>query len=277
MRAFLLTSLLVIGLAVPALAQTPSGSHSANPAPDESWQGYPGPEAPAPPPEALPPPLPPRTPSRRSTQVEAQIEPPPKPNRVSLFGGQVLEPWKVGATLILGFPLASARVSMGVLPRLELGVGVDSLYGIMNEVRGYARYGLIQGETGHLAFSVEGGRAFFLNAPSQEEFGARYFTGRRNWNLAPGLTGSLLLGVRTRGFLDVRYMVAFDTQPFQRDPLAGKPDGVQVSGNFLFRAGLEVPFSERTSYVVMVGANIQGREEDAAFMPAVGIGVVTGW
>jgi hypothetical protein len=52
---------------------------------------------------------------------------------------------------------------------------------------------------------------------------------------------------------------------------------VQVSGSLLLRAGLEVPFSERTSYVVMVGANIQGREEDAAFMPAVGIGVVTGW
>jgi hypothetical protein len=276
MRTSLLTSLLVIGLAVPALAQTPSESLSANPSPDESWQSYPGPEAPAPPPEALPPPLPPRTTSRRSTQVEAQVEP-PKPNRVSLFSGQVLEPGKVGATLILGFPLASARVAMGVLPRLDLGVGVDSLYGIMNEVRGYARYGLIQGETGHLAFSVEGGRAFFLNAPSQEEFGARYFTGRRNWNVAPGLTGSLLLGVRTRGFLDMRYMLAFDTQPFQRDPLGGKPDGVQMSGNFLFRAGLEVPFSERTSYVVMVGANLQGREEDAAFMPAVGIGVVTGW
>jgi hypothetical protein len=124
---------------------------------------------------------------------------------------------------------------------------------------------------------VEGGHAFFLNPPSQEEFGARYFTGRRNWNLAPGLIGSLLLGVRTRGFLDARYLAAFDTQPFQRDPLGGRPDGVQVSGNFQFRAGLEVPFSERTSYVVMVGANLQGREEDAAFMPAVGIGLVTGF
>ncbi|HVG56985.1 MAG TPA: hypothetical protein VNA24_00415 [Hyalangium sp.] len=275
MRASLLTSLLVIGLAVPALAQAPSAPSSVNPAPDESWQSYPGPEAPAPPPEA-PPPRGGARGQRRSTQVEAQAEP-PKPNRVSLFGGQVLEPGKLGASLILGFPLASARVSMGVLPRLELGVGVDSLYGIMNEVRGYARYGLIEGETAHLAFSVEGGHAFFLNAPSQEEFGARYFTGRRNWNVAPGLTGSMLLGMRTRGFLDVRYMFAFDTQPFQRDPLGGKPDGVQMSGNFVFRAGLEVPFSERTSYVVMVGANIQGREEDAAFMPAVGIGMVTGW
>jgi hypothetical protein len=275
MRASLLTSLLMIGLAVPAVAQTSTESPSANPAPDESWQSYPGPEAPAPPPEALPPPMPPRT-SRRTPELRAPAEP-VKPNRVSHFSGQILEPGQMGASLVLGFPLASARVSMGVIPRLDLGVGLDSLYGIMNEVRGYARYALAQGETGHLALSLEGGHAFFLNPPSQEEFGARYFTGRRNWNLAPGLTGSLLLGVRTRGFLDARYLMAFDTQPFQRDPLGGRPDGVQVSGNFMFRAGLEVPFSERTSYVVMVGANIQGREEDAAFMPAVGIGVVTGW
>ncbi len=276
MRASLLTSLLVIGLAAPAVAQTPSESSSANPAPDESWLSYPGPEAPPPPPEALPPPLPPRTSSGRSTEVRAPAEP-PKPNRVSHFSGQVLEPGKLGASLVLGFPLASARVSMGVIPRLDMGVGIDSLYGIMNEVRGYVRYAFVEGEGGHLALSVEGGHAFFLNPPSQEEFGARYFTGRRNWNLAPGLIGSLPLGVRTRGFLDVRYLAAFDTQPFQRDPLGGRPDGVQVSGNFQFRTGLEVPFSERTSYVVMVGANLQGREEDAAFMPAVGIGLVTGF
>jgi hypothetical protein len=196
---------------------------------------------------------------------------------VSLFGGRVLEPGKLAASMLLGFPLASARISVGVVPRLDLGLGVDSLYGIMNEVRAYARFGLVEGDTAQLAFSVEGGHAFFLNAPSEEQFGARYFTGRRNWNVAPGLVGSLLLGARTRGFLDVRYLVAFDTQPFQQTPLGGAPDGVQVSGNFLFRGGLEVPFSEKTSYVVMVGGNIQGREEDAAFMPTVGVGVVTGF
>ncbi|HYH97610.1 hypothetical protein [Hyalangium sp.] len=275
MRAFLLPSLLVIGLAVPALAQAPSESPASNPAPDESWLTYPGPEAPAPPPEALPPPLPSRA-SGRSTQLRTPVEP-PKPNKVSLFGGRVLEPGQLGAGLMLGFPLASARVSAGVLPRVDLGVGVDSLYGIMNEVRAYARYGFLQGEEGSLALSLEGGHAFFLNAPSQEEFGARYFTGRRNWNVAPGLIGSMLLGLRTRGFLELRYLFAFDTQPFQSTPLGGRPEGVQVSGNFVFRAGLEVPFSERTSYVVMVGANVQGREEDASFMPAVGVGVVTGF
>jgi hypothetical protein len=175
---------------------------------------------------------------------------------------------------MLGYPLASARVAVGALPRLDLAVGVDSLYGIMNELRAGARFGLVQGETGNLALAVEGGYAFFLNSPSQEEFGARYFTGRRNWNVMPGLIGSIKVGRASRGFLDARYHLAFDTQPFQRTPLGGAPQGVQLSSNFLFRAGLEVPFSERTSYVVMVGGSVHGRAEDASFMPVLGVGVV---
>ncbi|MBN1210813.1 MAG: hypothetical protein JXB05_38550 [Myxococcaceae bacterium] len=278
MRAFLLPSLLFVGLGLPALAQAPTEPPAANPPPDESWLSYPGPEAAPPPPDALPPPLPPPRAPGRGAEVEASASvEPPKPNRVSLFGGRVLEPGKLAASLVLGFPLASARLAVGVLPRLDVGVGADSLYGLMNEVRGYVRYGLVQGEEGHLALTVDGGHAFFLNTPSQEEYGARYFTGRRNWNVAPGLVGSVRLGRVTRGFLDVRYLLAFDTQPFQRIPLGGRPDGVQVSGNFVFRGGLEVPFSERTSYVLTVGGNIHGREEDAAFMPTVGVGVVAGF
>ncbi|WP_224242035.1 hypothetical protein [Hyalangium gracile] len=277
MRAFLLPSLLVVGLGLPAQAQAPSEAPPP-PAPDESWLNYPGPEAPAPPPDALPPPLLPSRDAPHVVSTRRQVpEEPLKPNRVSLYGGRLLEPGKVGVGAVLGFPLASVKASLGVLPRLDVGLGADSLYGIMNEVRAYVRVGLVSGEDAHLALSVEGGRAFFLNSPSQEEFGARYFTGRRNWNLAPGLMGSLQLGRRSRGFLDVRYLIAFDTQPFQRDPLGGIPQGVQVSGNLTFRGGLEVPFSEKTSYVVMVGGNIQGREEDASFMPTVGIGLVTGF
>jgi hypothetical protein len=275
MRALLLSSLLVVGLGVPAFAQAPTEPPAANPLPDESWAEYPGPEAPAPPVESAPPP--PRASSAvgQQGQVTTTVEP-QKPSRVSLYGAQTLEPGKVAASVVLGFPLVSARASVGVVPRLDVGVGADSLYGIMNELRAYLRYGLVQGEEGQLAVSVDGGHAWFLNAPSQEEYGARYFTGRRNWNLAPGLTGSMWVGKKSRGFLDVRYLITFDTQPFQRVPLGGAPEGVQVGGNFLFRAGLEVPFSERTSYVVTVGGNIHGRPEDASFMPVVGVGVVAG-
>jgi hypothetical protein len=274
MRSFLFPSLLAVGLALPAFAQAPSESPPGNPPPDESWLDYPGPEAEPPPPEAWPPPPPP-VPSRGSARAElvAPAEP-PKPARVSLHGAKVLQPGEVATGVMLGFPLASARVSVGVLPGLDVGLGVDSLYGIMNEVRGLARFGLVEGEAGHLALAVDGGYAFFLNSPSKEEFGARYFTGRRNWNVMPGLIGSIKVGQASRGFLDARYHLAFDTQPFQRTPLGGAPQGVQVSSNFLFRAGLEVPFSERTSYVVMLGGSVHGRAEDASFMPVVGVGVV---
>jgi hypothetical protein len=277
MRASLLPSLLVVCLGLPALAQSPSDP-SAAAAPDESWLSYPGPEAPAPPPDTTPVPRPPSRAYQQGTETWIRTPAEPlKPNRVSLYGARILEPGKVGVGAVLGFPLASVKLSVGVLPRLDVGVGADSLYGIMNEARVYMRLGLLSSEDAHLAFSLEGGHAFFLNSPSEEQYGARYFTGRRNWNLAPGLVGSLRLGKRSRGFLDARYLIAFDTQPFQRDPLGGIPPGVQTGGNLVFRGGLEVPFSERTSYVVMVGGNIQGREEDAAFMPTVGIGVVTGF
>lgn len=272
MRAFfLLPSLLVAGLAPPALAQAPQAP-SANPPPDESWLDYPGPEAEAPPPGALPPPLPPA----RAPRLPEPVAPaaPPTPARVNLHGARVLQPGELALGVMLGFPLASARVSVGVLPRVDAGLGVDSLYGIMNEVRGSARVALMQGEQAHLALAVEGGYALFLNAPSQEDTGARYFTGRRNWNLMPGLVGSMAVGRASRGFLDVRYHMAFDTQPFQRTPLGGAPRGVQLSSNFQFRGGVEVPFSARTSYVVMLGGSIHGRPEDASFMPLLGVGVV---
>ena len=271
MRASLLPSLLAVGLALPAFAQAPQDS-SANPPPDESWLNYPGPEAEAPPPGALPPPLPPPRPAR--TPVVVNPPEPPKPARVNMHGAMVLQPGEVAMGMTLGFPLASARVSVGVLPRLDVSGGVDSLYGIMNEVRGAARFSLARGEEAHLALALEGGYAFFLNAPSQEETGARYFTGRRNWNLMPGLVGSMNVGRASRGFFDARYHLAFDTQPFQRTPLGGAPQGVQVSSNFMFRAGVEVPFSERTSYVIMAGGSIHGRPEDSSFMPLVGVGVV---
>jgi hypothetical protein len=271
MRSFLYSSLLAVGLALPAFAQAPQGS-PGNPSPDESWLDYPGPEAEAPPPGALPPPLPPPHPPR--TPVVVNPPPPPKPARVNLHGAMLLQPGEVAMGVMLGFPLASARVSVGVLPRLDASAGVDSLYGIMNEIRGAARFGLVRGEQAHLALALEGGYAFFLNEPSQEDTGARFFTGRRNWNLMPGLVGSMKVGRVSRGFMDLRYHLAFDTQPFQRTPLGGAPQGVQVSSNFVFRAGVEVPFSERTSYVIMAGGSVHGRSEDSSFMPMVGIGVV---
>jgi hypothetical protein len=278
MRTVLLSSLLVLSLGLPAWGQDAPGSAPANPEPDESWLNFPGQEARPPPVEAMPPPPPP--PRWRGPRPEA-ARPPAQaavwgPNRVSLQGAIPLERGQLAASLLLGFPLVSAHVSWGALSWLDAGAVVNSLYGIMNEVNARVRLNVVNGGDAQLSLGVEGGHAFFLKPQAREEHGGRYFTGRRDWNLMPGLTGSARVGLRTRAFLDVRYLASFDTDPVVRTPLGGVPAGVKVSSNVLFRTGVEVPFSERTSYVIMVGGNIHGRPEDAPFMPTVALGLVSG-
>jgi hypothetical protein len=195
---------------------------------------------------------------------------------VSLFGAQSLGQGNRALGLSLGFPLVTVKASLGLLPRVDVGVGADSLYGVMTNVHLHARASLLEGRYGALAVTVEGGYAFFLKSSLEEFEGARYLTGRRNWNLLPGLVASLQRGspLAMRFFLDVRYHLAIDTEPTMRTPLGGV-SGTQVSSNVPVRLGFEVPFSERTSYVIMVGADFHGRPEDTAFMPALGVGLVT--
>lgn len=267
MRASLLTLLLVLGLAPAALAQAPDTS-----APDETWNAYPGPPTPQPseplPPLNLgPPPPKPRVP-----------KPPPTPNVTSLYATRVLEPgrWALGG--MLGFPFASVRASVGLLPGLDGGLSVDTLYGVMTNLHVQARLSLLRGSNWSLSGAFEGGYALFLHGALEEEHGARYLTGRRNWNLLPGLVAAYQGDAprATRFFLDVRYALAFDTEPFARTPLGGVPPGVRVGGNVPVRLGVEVPFSERTSYVIMLGGDLHGFAEDSAFMPAIGVGLITG-
>jgi hypothetical protein len=287
MRTALLTSLLVLSVGLPAWGQEASGPASANPEPDESWLSFPGPEAGPPPADAMPmPPPPPRweapdreVPRREVPRPEARafVRPAPAtPNRVSLQGAIPLGQGQLAAGLLLGFPLVSAQVSWGARSWLDAGVVVNSLYGVMNEVNARARLSLVNGKEAQVSLGLEGGHAFFLKPQAREEHGGRYFTGRRDWNLMPGLTGSARVGRWTRAFLDVRYLLSFDTDPVVRTPLGGAPASVKVSSNVLFRTGVEVPFSERTSYVIMVGGNIHGRPEDASFMPTVSVGLVAG-
>jgi len=263
MRASFLPPLLALCLGLPAFAQEAG-------APEEAWNAFPGKEAP-PPPEGVAPdfmslkPRPPRPP-----------KPPLPPNRVSLYSARTLEPGERALGLSAGFPLLGAKVSLGLLPWLDVGVGVDSFYIMMTSVHVHARASLLKGERWALAAALEGGYSFFLDSASEDVRGARFLTGRRDWNLMPGLVASFQ-GRSPRAmrlFLDVRYHLAVDTQPLMRTPLGGV-DGTRVSGNVPVRLGFEVPFSERTSYVIMVGGDFHGRPEDSGFMPAVGVGLVT--
>ncbi len=261
-----------------ATEEAPSGSEPPPPAP------------PPPPPPATPAPqkkrpLPPPTGPGRTAELERRAAPaqaPPAPsdfNQVSLWGAQTLGPLKRAVGLYVGFPLVGARAAMGLHERLDVGLGFDTYYGVMNELRALARVRLVGDLHWGLAFQVEGGHAFFTQRPEVEDKGPRWLTGRRNWNVEPGL----LLSWRgrtvqsARFFLDVRYHLSLDTQPFSEDPLGGVPPSVLPGHNVPVRLGAEMPFSRSTSFLFMCGFNLHGRAKDARLMPTVSVGVVAGF
>jgi hypothetical protein len=202
----------------------------------------------------------------------------PEPlNRVSLFGAQALGAGSRAVSVYLGFPLLGARGAVGVTPWLDAGLAFESFYGVMNEVRGYARVNVLASGRWDVALAVEGGRAFFLQKAQVEHRGARWLTGRRNWNLAPGLVVSLRGGNASapRLYADVRYHLAVDLERYQRSPLGGIPEPVALFHNLPVRFGAELPFSPVTSFLTQFGLDLHGSPDDSAFMPVIGVGVVT--
>jgi hypothetical protein len=305
-----LTSLLLLALGAPAWAQSSEAPPARNPSPDESWaapaevqaprrnetpddsawEDFPGASAVPADAAALPrlPEVPPLVPVEDRPAAARQASPrkplpppgpPPVPNRVSLLGARTLGKGGLATGLSLGFPTLSARVAYGVLPRVDAVVGLDSLYGMMNEVRLGGRWmALDGGPRWSLGLALEGGYAFFLRPASVEQKGARYLSGRRNWNVLPGVVGNLQLrgGRSARLFMDLRYHLSLDTEALQRTPLGGLPPKVVAGHAFPLRFGAELPLSEKTSYSVAVGADVRTRPEDASIMPVLSVGIVTG-
>jgi hypothetical protein len=303
--------LLLLLPGVPVLAQSSEAPAARNPTPDEAW-ATPGGEVEAPRRNSAPddaawqdfpgatsvptggdaaalpklpevPPLVPvdddrvASPARRAPRPPPG--PPPVPNRVSLLGARTVGAGGLAAGFSLGFPTLSARVAYGVLPRVDVIAGVDSLYGMMNELRLGGRWMVLDGgPRWSVGLAVEGGKAFFLRPASVELRGARYLSGRRNWNVLPGIVANLQRKgpLSARLFLDVRYHLSLDTEPLQRTPLGGLPPSVVTGSAFPIRFGAEVPLSEKTSYSVTVGGDVRTRPEDADFMPVISLGVVTG-
>ncbi|MCI0570276.1 MAG: hypothetical protein L0Y66_05965 [Myxococcaceae bacterium] len=206
--------------------------------------------------------------------------PPPRPedfNQVSLFGGQALGAGHRAVGAFLGFPLLGFRGAVGITSWLDLGLGFESFYGVMNDVRAFARFNLVGGGRWDVSVVLEGSRAFFAQKPMVEDRGARWLTGRRNWNAAPGVMVSLRGASphAARLFADVRYHLAVDTEPFQEDPLGGLPPEVVTFHNVPVRFGAELPFSPTTAFLAQFGFDIHGSPRDAPFMPVIGVGVVT--
>lgn len=245
--------------------------------PEDEWAGYPGPSLPQPPAPAPAPELVAASPFAPKAPEIYRSYRPEDFNEVSMFGAASLGRGKRGLGLYLGFPLLGARAGLGVLDSLDLGLGFDSFYGTMNELRALVRWQMIDESPWEAALGLEAGWAFFTQSPGADPQGARWLTGRRNYNLVPGI----LLSRRgetprsARMFVDLRYQVSIDVEPYQPEPLGGVPPAVQVGGNAIIRMGAEMPFSARTSFLFLFGFDLHGRQVDAPFMPACSVGLVT--
>lgn len=278
----------MLGVRVLAMVCLVGASALAQTTPDEGWN--PPPENTTPQPERpLPaPPPPPRTPfdatyppgwrapSPRAVYAPRLVQ--EEPNHTSLFGGPTLQPRKRGGSFLLGFPLLSIRAAMGITDRLDVGVGFDTMYLLMNEPRLTARYGGWTNGEWTLSGALELGYAFFQLKAAQESNGPRWMTGRRNVNLEPMLQISYQ-GAHPRAarfVMDVGYTLAFDFEPYSPDPLGGVPPALVLGHNVMFRFGAELPLSAKTCFVFLLGLDVHTRDVDSAVMPSASLGVVTG-
>lgn len=256
-----------------------------NQQPDEGWEGLPtSPGAQPPPPLPVPPavlvaPAPAPVTTLMPDELRARLRAREEPNRVSMFGAPALGQWKRGQALALGFPFFQLRAAIGLLENLDVGLGFDSFYLLLNEVRLLVKYGFGKGPGFSVAASVEGGAAFFQQRASAETRGTRWITGRRNFNLSPGVIVSYQASSlrAARLFVEVRYLLAIDTEPFATRPLEGVPATVVLGHNVLTKFGAELPLSERTSFVFSLGLDGHLRPVDSPVMPNIAVGLVTGF
>ncbi len=266
-----------------------SGLAIAQTNPDEEWGGFPvDPNAPppAPPPAPLPPadgrvplappPAYPGGPPRSGIAGPAPV--PDEPNNTSVYGAPALGQWKRGQTIFLGFPLLGLKLAIGLAPILDFYAGFESFYGVMNEFSTGFKVQILRGSNWSFAASVDGMLALFTQRASKEVRGPRWITAHRNYGVSPGLIVSYQ-GDKPRSarlFLEARYLLSFDTEPFARDPLNGVPPGLVLGHNAVVHFGAEMPLSARTSFVFLLGLDVHGRSDDSLAMPVASLGLVTG-
>lgn len=202
------------------------------------------------------------------TATEALAEDPPtlERNDVSMNGAPTLGQWKRGASVTLGFPLITAKASIGLADRLDVGLGFQTFYGLMNELLVHVKVALYRGESWSFAAAVEGSGAFFAQSAADESRGARWLTGRRNYGVSPSLilTWQGESARSARLFAQVSYLLTFEV------PMA-------LGHNVSTHLGAELPLSPKVSFVFMFGLGVHGRAEDALVMPSASLGIVFGF
>lgn len=266
-----------------ARAQSPEDEWGGLPAPAPNTTPGPAPLPPAPAPLPPPPPSPvgptlmTPAPLRPRAEVLARVRPPQDRNDISMSGGNSLGSLRRGEMVLLGFPLLQLRAMIGLGDRFDLGLGFDSYYFLMNEPRLVSRLSILKGDAFALSVNLEAGYAFFAQRAPRESRGARWLTGHRNINIAPAIVGSYQ-GSSPRAarlFLELRYLLAFDTEPFSTDPLVGVPPSIIIGHNVMLKGGAELPLSAKTSFVLTFGLDVHSRANDAPVMPMAALGLVT--
>jgi len=272
----------VLACAVPAAAQdNPEQEWNALP----SGKGQPPPPparddilVPPPPPSSDPQPGAPAAAAPASVPTVSSPRPVLEPNTISMFGARSLGFLNRGEMFYLGFPLIGVRFSIGLAERFDFGIGFDSFYGMMNEPLVGMRVNFFRGTNWNMAATLEAGWAWFQSRASIDLRGPRWLTGRRNGNIMPGVVFSYQ-GDHPRAarlFLALQYLLTFDTEPYQKDPLGGVPASVQLGHNGQLRAGAEMPLSAKTSFVFLLGLDVHGRQpDDSIVMPVCSVGLVT--
>ncbi|MGV3620060.1 MAG: hypothetical protein ACO1OB_04545 [Archangium sp.] len=274
----LVISAAIVGalLAGAAHAQSPDEEWTAPP-PVAQPQAVPAPEPlpPAPVPVAQPMPMP--APMGPRPEVLARVRPKQERNERSVWGATPLGHGNRGQSVMMGFPLLDVRALFGLGDRVDLGLGFDSYFFMMNQPKGIVRVNLVRTETLALSAQLEGGYAFFVQRATLESRGARWLTGRRNVNINPSLVLSLQ-GPAPRApriYFAAHYLMTLDFEGYASSPLGGIPPAIIVGHNGGIRGGAELPLSSRTSFLFMFGLDIHGRDVDSVVMPTGGLGVVT--
>lgn len=273
----LVTSVVFVGalLSGAALAQSPDEEWVA---PPTSPQPVTSESAPLPPiAEPVPSPAPAYAPLSVRPEVLARVRPKQERNERSVWGAAPLGGGNRGQSVMMGFPLIDVRALFGLGDRVDVGLGFDSYFFMMNQPKAIVRVNLVRSETVALSAQLEGGYAFFVQRATLESRGARWLTGRRNVNINPSLVLSIQ-GPAPRApriFFAAHYLLALDFEGYASSPLGGIPPAVIFGHNGGIRGGAELPLSARTSFLFMFGLDIHGRDIDSVVMPSGGLGLVT--
>lgn len=275
----LVTSLLLAGALLPGAAAAQAAEDEWAPPPASTAAPEPAPEpVPVPvPPEPLPAPVAAPAPLSPRPEVLARVRPQRERNERSVWGAAPLGHGNRGQSVLLGFPLLDLRALFGLGDRVDLGLGFDSYFFMMNQPKGIVRVNLLRTQTVALSAQLEAGYAFFTQRATLESRGSRWLSGRRNVNINPSLVLSLQAPEprAARIFFAAHYLLALDFEGYASAPLGGLPPAVIPGHNGGVRGGAELPLSARTSFVFQFGLDVHGRDVDSVVMPSAGVGLVT--